>query len=226
MKFYDLFRSVKDGIIDLDNLPQQDSYIVNSIKVDLKHINDDGLEKHIINKINNIGLYRNEYIYQGCLVVGKGPKQMNDLLCKISQAVHISNKDFPKNTFRATHYYKKAQDPASVTLHFIFSHNRFIKSYFYARDDWIHILTPKLTTKFIKQNKDIKREDWRDGVRIFYLEESDEIDEKFKRKLKKESKGCYPIAILVKWKRTYERIKEFEKNIKLNRQMIFQGSWV
>jgi hypothetical protein len=251
LKLNDLITGIVDEVIDIDTIKKTRSYYIQSITLsskEIKQIISKGYDKkveekisaYVRSKIKEIQFFMNDYLYQGCIILGRGKTQDEKLWERILiKAVNLSGiyygrEDIKVDKFPASlrpcsiNLIKKGkfnEDP-KITLHFVASHNRLMKSYFYDREDWIHIISPKLSIKFLKQNKDLKREDWKDGIKVFYFDDPEEIDEKFKIRLKKETKQTHPIAVLIKGKDTFMRIKEFSKNIKLNRMWVIQGSWI
>jgi hypothetical protein len=181
----------------------------------------------------------NEFLYQGCIIYGKGitknKKLWKDIITSINFSVYMGRADIKTasglpESLRPTelNLIKKGNKEvlSDIRILFVFSHNNSIKSYFYSRDDWIHILRPKLSLKFLKQHRNLKREDFIEGIRIFYVDSIDEIDEGFRRKIEKCSELNEPICILCKDNKTFDRLIFFADSVELERDFIVQDTWV
>jgi len=161
------------------------------------HSWDATINKEIRELIKKVGFSKNDYIYQGCLIYVKGKvkdiEKWDHIASTINFAVYHGREDlkpsdsnFPYSLRPSTLTKLEQGDlnfPETIKLLFVFSHNSKIKGYFYARDDWIHIMDEKMSLKFLKQNKNLNYEDEIDNTKIFYIQEIDDITDEFKKKV-------------------------------------------
>lgn len=191
-----------------------------------------GLKEFIRDKIQEINFFTNSHLYQGCLIQAKGkspePAYWEEKLDLISSAIYMGRDDVcigdSPASLRPAHSNQIVQSPVedvTVDVSFIFSPNRSIKSYLYSREDGVHIICPKLSLKYLKQNRDLKHDESREGVRILYVELSDQIDENFRRLIEKHQG---PLCILCNNDNVYHRLLEFMEHT--GKEWAAQDSWV
>ncbi len=145
-----------------------------------------------------VPLHHNEYLYQGCIVSG------------ISES---------EESLLALQSYRPIRKEGPYTkIRFIFSHSSCIRSYFYARDDWVHLIAPKLSTKFLKQNRQISRDEIKDGIRILTLDSDEEIPE-ILDKLKTDRKSS--IAVLCNKVDVFNNLTKHP----IPREFVIQDRW-
>jgi hypothetical protein len=251
LKFYDFLRSVRDQITDLDNI-NSPVYHIEQIKIlkeeIIKLISDEKtkefdkinetIKSFIRQKIKKVNFFMNDFLYQGCLIYCKGKTYDEDIWTQILTTINfsvyhgredvktISNSVASLRPTNLNLISKGKKDELDIRLIFVFSHNKYIKSYFYSREDWIHLMCPKLSIKYLKQNKDMKRDDWDDGIKTFFIDSLEEIDSSFIEKLKEYDECNYPITILCKGKEVFKELKNLNDEIKLKRWIVTQGSWI
>lgn len=241
LKIYDLVRSIRDEITDIDNISSK-FYEIEQLKIsfdkilklignELNEKSENNLRRYIRQKIKEVNFFRDEYTYQGCIIYAKGEVcnkiEINELINNINFSVYhgrkdITNPDYkslrPTNLSLITLSKKNNLD---IRLLFVFAHNKYIKSHFYSRDDWIHIFSHSTYKKYIKYNKNINEEElWDDGIKVFLLNNTNQINDEFKKRLKTESKLAHPIAILCKNKKIFKEISEFTEDMKLSRWFV------
>jgi hypothetical protein len=259
---YDFLESLKDDLIDLDNLSNQ-KYNVQQLKLSMNlimekinpiikdkiNITDEKeslaeiIDPYIKEIIKEIKFFMNDYLYQGCIIYSKGTvrsKQEKELwdtiMTIIDSAIYNGREDikmYPEDTFPASlrptdlKIIKIGEkDDIDIRLLFVSSHNNFIKSYLYSRTDWIHVINPKLSLKYLKQNRDLKHEDLREGVKILYIDHEEEIDEEFRRKLIELEDEKDPLCILCNNDKVFDRITFLLETIKPKREWAVQKSWI
>jgi hypothetical protein len=201
------------------------------------------IKPYIRKKIKNIQFFWNDYLYQGCVIYCKGTVRnkleeelLDELMNHVNFSVYFGRKDIKVNandklpaSLRPTNLnLLKIGDNLDIDIRLLFiaSHNKCIRSYFYNNDSWIHILNPQLSTKYLKHNKNLKREDYEDEVKIYFFDSVDEINESFIKELEEEDKKRFiPIAILCKGKNVFEKLKKINKE-SLSRMIIVQNSWI
>ena len=243
LKLYDLITSIKDGICDVNSINDSHVYLTKEINIPINDFLESILKKEVVDdyikeKIKDIDFFMNDHLYQGCLIYGSGHAKdytfWKDLLEMIKECVSHArtdirnSNDIPEN-LRPTilNLIKKGRETnLQIKLLFIFTHNKKIKAYFYNAPEKIHILSLKLSLKYIKANLSMRREEFFDGVKIYFFDRPDDISEEFTKKLEQDLKYTYPIAILCKRKETYERLLQFTENVKLTREFIIQDSWM
>jgi hypothetical protein len=237
LKLYDFAISVNDGFVDLDNI-NSSMYHISQIKIPTEKIiefkDKELLDSYIKELIKPVNFFMNDYLYQGCIVYCKGTTKsikQKEILEEILKIINFSIYH-GRSDIKSKKGYLESLRPTNlnlieisnklnldIRLLFVFSTNKCIKSYFFSRDDWIHIIEPKLTTKYLKQNKHIKREDYDKGFRIFFIESIDEINKAFINKLNPEYGS---IAILCKNNKVLKKLKE----MKLKGEVVALSTWI
>lgn len=142
--------------------------------------------------IQSINILKNDMIFQGTLIYAEGtaknPDAIDKKIGKINLDIYSKRilKNDGKGTLRLVSktYLKKGEDNYKIKIALIFSHNKYIQSYLFALPkDYVFVLDPNLTRKFIKQNKNLKEHDFIDDFQIFYLHDIFDFDHKFLEKI-------------------------------------------
>lgn len=90
----------------------------------------------------------------------------------------------------------KLKTNSDIKISFVFSHDKHIRSYFYARDDWIHVFHPKATKKYLKYNNNLATEFFDGNIKVIHPQIVSMIDSNFEKQIKKNILDINPIAIL------------------------------
>jgi hypothetical protein len=232
----------KEALYDYKNNPELNKELfhieeISLSSLNLKEISKEELQNFVKESLKKINFYMNDYLYQGCIIQGigtsKNAEYWANILSDINRTIYMGREDIKVGNFPAAlrpteynHIVNGSKESVQISIRFIFSHNKSIKSYLFSRTDWIHVICPKLSLKYLKQNKDLKHEDCREGVNILYLAHKEDIDESFRRRLTDLEKKDKHLCILCNNDEVFERILYLLERIETKREWAIQDSWI
>jgi hypothetical protein len=245
LKSRDLTRSIADEIIDLDNIPSDKVYKIHQVKIPFKNIKDlvgenseEDLKKYIRQLIKKINFVKKDYLYQAGIIYAKGTyvkkSEFGKILRIINSGVYFGRKDDFKisdissslRPCKINLVKEGEKNSLDIRLLFVFSHERHIKSYLYSRRDWIQILTPKMSAKYLKHNKELENENWDQGVNVHFIKDSRVINEELIKKLKEEIKWAHPIAFVCKSEKIFNKLTEILRKLEISRRVVSGYKWL
>ncbi|MFP4402191.1 MAG: hypothetical protein ACLFPL_03070 [Candidatus Nanoarchaeia archaeon] len=218
---------MNDKILESENLETIQDKLSNDVK---EYLNS--MTKHI-------SFFRNSHLYQGTLLTISGittnfeklessSKQLLLNLIVARDDIIISNPPLLNRPALINTCERGGIDDITIKLHFIYSTNKSIKSYMYNAVDSIQVISPELTTKFVKNNRDVKRDEVREEVQVLYVDSVDELNKEFIHNVDKYSILSRPIVILCRTQEVYEELagEESTLNTKFLRTLLKQESYI
>ncbi|MBL7051996.1 MAG: hypothetical protein ISS01_02810 [Nanoarchaeota archaeon] len=134
--------------------------------------------------VKDIRMLKNTHLFQGTMVTAEGtaksPKAIEKFLQVLQMNIYSERTPYQlKNEGSARPFafslLKKGKDNFVIKAILVFTHNRNIKSYLYQFPKSSFMLNPTLTKKYLKQNKDLKQIDKKEGFKTIYLETEKDI---------------------------------------------------
>jgi hypothetical protein len=239
LKARDLIVGITDEIVNLNNIPSNNVYKIHQVKIpfnDIKNLigenSEEDLKKYIKKLIKKINFVKEDYLYQAGIIYAKGTfvkkEEFYKILTTINLGVYYGREGNFKISDNSTslrpcqiNLVKEGKNNClDIRLLFVFSHERYIKSYLYYREDWIQILTPKMSAKYLKHNKKLKKENWDQGVNVHFIENYKINKDKFLKELKKEIEWGHPIAFVCKNERIYDKLNVILAKLKITRRIV------
>lgn len=176
--------------------------------------------------VNSINIFKNEYIFQGMLVYEFGTMVSVDFAGNSNkEAKNISSQIHKKRCEKSTREQKNIgtlrpyslskfeygeENNYKIKIFLFYSHNRNLKGYLYDfGDNYLYLLSPSLTRKYIKQNKNIKRANFIENMQVLFLETFDDLDEGVLAKVNYAKFLNRGTVILYREKETYEAARQF-----------------
>ena len=197
------------------------------------------ISEYLFEKVRSVNFYKNTHLYQGSIVYTKGKlvdidkwkgfsKVLSSNLSYCRTDMNLQNRKISLKSNDIEILKKGEKDVVDVTVMFIFSTNKCIRSYMYNHQEYIQVLSSELTKKYIKNNKNCKRDDIQNNVRLLYVDSIDEFDYDFIVKLNRYSLEPRPIVVLCSSKEVLTEFTHpnFKYKDKLLRKLLIQDSYV
>ena len=239
LKLFNLYTSIRDGIINLDTYDNNGIFEIQQIKLSFEKLKEvmnldpnkwqKGIENYIGEKIKSINFEVEDCIYQGCIVYARGETQKTMLVDHIIQAINFGvyhgRKDITDPKIKSLRpielkLFADFETGLDIRLLFVFSHKNRIRSHMYQRYDWIHILNSKSSREYLSYQSNKRYDVWDDGVQVFVLNNIEDINKKFEEAQKEAEQLVHPITIVCKHKEVFEEVVERKKEWKLKRWVV------
>ncbi len=136
--------------------------------------------------VKDLKLLKNTHLFQGTMVTAEGtaksPKAIEKFLQVLQMNIYSERTPYQLKQEGSARPFgfsllKKGKDDFVIKIILVFAHNRNLKSYLYSFPYKGHsyFFSPALTKKYLKQNKDLKPIDKREGFKTIYLETEEDI---------------------------------------------------